>query len=244
MPANSRPSGPRKAPPRPRRKAATTPPEERAPLPRPEAPAAPVQNSFPLGAAVIGALVLAGLLWWSHRHAAPAPVPAPTPAPAVQPTALPEPAPTALPTARPHHRRTQTKKRSHAKAGVHALALPSPPAGRLLPRLAGGRSQADAGTSATLHRYPAGSRLSLALNARRPLELACWGSATQPARLIIFGRRNHRVRVVEATAAGDGWVDLAWDGRDATGAPVAPGTYYALPSQNGPALIYTVRVRR
>jgi hypothetical protein len=93
------------------------------------------------------------------------------------------------------------------------------------------------------HHEDTGKVLVFSLSAGKPLTLKCWRSADSVASLDIFGKRNTRVFSVSSDPGAEGWQQLSWDGHDAQGALVAPGRYYALPSQKAAALILALKVK-
>jgi hypothetical protein len=52
------------------------------------------------------------------------------------------------------------------------------------------------------------------------------GSGQVPVEVVIYNVAGREVRTVVERGYGPGWHEVEWDGRDATGQPVAPGVYF------------------
>ena len=98
------------------------------------------------------------------------------------------------------------------------------------------------------HREDAGAEtgapsLTFDRSQEKTLKLRCWRPAGGQAQLDVFGPRNRVVANLSSAAGAAGWVNLAWDGKDASGKPVATGLYFLRPSQRSEETVRDVWVK-
>ena len=131
-----------------------------------------------------------------------------------------------------------------AEVSVPATPVPAPvAAATVAPAPTDVPTAVPEAEAAPRHHEDRGKVLAFSLSSGKPLTLKCWRSAGGVASLDIFGQRNTRVFTVSSEPGAEGWLDLSWDGHDAQGALVAPGRYYALPSQKAASLILALKVK-
>jgi hypothetical protein len=240
MPAKKRPT--KKAPSRARRAPART---KASPLAQAtNVTVAPSGQGFPVllvAVVVVGILAVVGLAWWMIKRGeaplqAPQPLAAmPSAPPAISPPATPMIAP-AVPAKIP-----PAPQNAAAPQGRDVASTPAPAPMSSKPEgVSAHREQAGAQSGAAADQ---GDSLLLKLGSGKSLTLRCWGSADSPARLDVFGPHNRLVRSVVSASSTVGWKELSWDGSDAQGSPVRPGSYFLRPSQKGDQVILDARVK-
>jgi hypothetical protein len=98
------------------------------------------------------------------------------------------------------------------------------------------------------HREDAGSEtgapsLTFDRAQEKSLKIRCWRSDGGQAQLDVFGPRNRVVAKLLSESGSAGWVDLAWNGKDAAGKKVPEGLYFLRPSQRAEETVRDVWVK-
>ena len=216
----------KKAPSRPKTRAAARRPESSA------LPQSPPTASKPAGASwtvkiVMAAIIVAALLSFMvfsrHSTAPSVPVPAPVPTAAPAPTVVAE-APHLPAIQEEGPKLGEAAHRRHKKT-----ARPAPRAGK--PKVAAQTKPAPGGDE------------ERGVSLGHPLKLRAWRDDNATATLDIFGAHNKLLAHIESPAGPAGWQTLSWDGRDDQGKKSRPGLVYVRASVPGLQDIQRIRIR-